>query len=101
MASDLTQMWKNLLLTDSECVEWEAPAGECKDMVSKGQTCVIGKLFADHIVSKETIKNTLLRWGKLSETISFKILREINLFLLEFTNEDDKRRVLEERPWVF
>jgi hypothetical protein len=100
MADDLTQMWKNLSLADDECVEWEALAGKCRDMVSRGQTYVIGKLFADHIVSKETIKNTLLRWWKLSETISFKILGE-NLFLVEFTNEDDKRRVLEGRPWVF
>jgi preprotein translocase subunit Sec63 len=93
-------MWKNLSLADDECMEWEAPAGECRDMVSRGQTCVIRKLFADHIVSKETIKNTLLRWWKLSETISFKILGE-NLFLVEFIDEDDKRRVLEGRPWVF
>jgi hypothetical protein len=61
---------------------------------------VVGKLIADQLVSKETIKTTLLRWWKLSGTLSFKILGE-NLFLVEFTNEGDKRRVLKGKPWVF
>jgi hypothetical protein len=52
------------------------------------------------MVSKETIRTTFLRWWKLDETFSFKILGE-NLFLVEFMNATDKKRVLEGRPWVF
>ena len=37
---------------------------------------------------------------KLEEKFSFKILGE-NLFLIEFTNAADKKRVLEGRPWGF
>jgi hypothetical protein len=53
-------MWRNLSLADEENVEWEAPVEECTDVVSRGLMCVVGKLFADHIVSKETIKKELL-----------------------------------------
>jgi hypothetical protein len=100
MAEDLTQMWKNLSLVEDECLEWEAPADEWRDVFSHGKNCVVGKLIADHQVSKETIKTTLLRWWRLSGTLSFKVLGE-NLFLVEFTDEDDKKRVLEGKPWVF
>jgi hypothetical protein len=100
MEDDITQMWRNLSLADEENVEWEAPVEECTDVASQGLMCVVGKLFVDHIVSKETIKKELLTWWKLLGTISFKILGE-NLFLIEFTSEEDKGRVLEGRPWVF
>jgi hypothetical protein len=100
MAEQLTQMWKNLSLAEDECVEWEAPVGEWEDVSSRGKNCVVGKLIADHQVSKETIKKSLLRWWKISDTISFKVLGE-NLFLVEFITEEDKKRVLDGRPWGF
>jgi hypothetical protein len=52
---------------------------------------VVGKLVAERQVSKETIKTTLIRWWKILDPTSFKILGE-NLFLVEFTNEDDKKK---------
>jgi hypothetical protein len=67
---------------------------------SRGKNCVVGKLIADHQVGKETIKKSLLRWWKISDTISFKVLGE-NLFLVEFITEEDKKRVLDGRPWGF
>jgi hypothetical protein len=100
MAEDITQMWKNFSLAEDECLEWEAPAEEWRDVSSRGKNCVVGKLIADHQVSKETIKTTLLRWWRISKTLSFKVLGD-NLFLVEFTNEGDKRRVLEGSPWGF
>jgi hypothetical protein len=85
---------------EEECVEWEAPARECKDVSSWGQLCVVGKLIADHYVSKETIKTTLMQWWKRLGSLSFKVLGE-NVFLVEFTNAGDKKLILEGRPWVF
>lgn len=100
MAEDLTKMWMNLSLAEEESLEMEVHDGEWRDVVSRGQYCVVGKLIAERFVSKETIKTTILRWWKLSGTLSFKILGE-NLFLIEFTKVVDKKRVLEGRPWVF
>lgn len=99
MADDLAKMWANLSLTEEECVEWEALVGEWQDVSSWGQLCVVGKLIAD-FVSKETIKTTLMRWWKPLGTLSFKVLGE-NVFLIEFTDGDDKKWILEGRPWVF
>ncbi|XP_059428666.1 uncharacterized protein LOC132162443 [Corylus avellana] len=41
-----------------------------------------------------------MRGWKPTETPSFKVLGD-NLFLVEFVNDRDKKRVLEGRPWVF
>ena len=60
MANDLTKMWSKLSLSEEECIEWEAPAKEWKDVSLWGQLCVVGKVIGDRYVSKETIKTTLL-----------------------------------------
>jgi hypothetical protein len=69
-------------------------------VTAHGSLCVIGKLIANRLVSKETIKSTLLRWWKMKGTLSYKVLGE-NVFLVEFTDAGDKKRVLDGRPWVF
>jgi hypothetical protein len=60
----------------------------------------MGKLIADRLISKETIRSKLIRGWRPLRKISFTVLGE-NLFLLEFQYECDRIRVLEGRPWVF
>jgi hypothetical protein len=54
----------------------------------RGRICVVGKLIADHMVSKETICSTLLPGWKPSGTPSFKVLGD-NLFLVNFVDVRD------------
>jgi hypothetical protein len=100
MEDDLSQMWKKLSLTEEESLELDTPAEETIGSFTRGQYCVLGKLIADHWVSMETIKDYMSRWWKLTGKLSFQVLGE-NLFLLEFTDLTDKKRILEGRPWVF
>ena len=46
------------------------------------------------------MKDTFLRWWKLSGSFTFKILGG-NIFLVEFETISDKARVLEGQPWDF
>ena len=46
-------------------------AKEVHDGVARGKFCVLGKLIADRMVSREIIKTTLMRWWKLSCNFSF------------------------------
>jgi hypothetical protein len=71
-----------------------------KKVVSRGKTCIIGKLIADRLVSKEVLKDSLSRWWKIREELSFKVLGD-NLFLIDFTYKEDKERVLARQSWVF
>jgi hypothetical protein len=61
---------------------------------------VVGKLFADQIIGKETIKSTMVKGWRPSGMTSFKVLGE-NIFLVEFEHLWDKSWFLEGRPWVF
>lgn len=100
MAEDLNRMRGNFSLSEMEEDELEINNHAWEVGSIRGKTCVVGKLIADHLVSKETIRTTLLRGWKPSGTPSFKVLGD-NLFLVDFVDEKDKKRVLEGRPWVF
>ncbi|XP_059431635.1 uncharacterized protein At4g02000-like [Corylus avellana] len=97
---DLAKMWMNLSLTEEESIDLDTPDEEIQEGVERGQFCVLGKLVTNHMVSKETIRKTLMRWWKTLGSFSFHVLGE-NLFLVEFTNAGDKKRILDGRPWVF
>jgi hypothetical protein len=100
MAEDLTNLWGNLSLVEEEDDELEIADPAMDGLAQRGKLCLVGKLIADRLISKETIKSKLIRGWKSLGKISFTVLGE-NLFLLEFQYECDRIRVLEGRPWVF
>jgi hypothetical protein len=100
MAGNSSKPWGNFSLSVDEDLDVEVQATEVANIVTRGQSCIVGKLVLDRYVSMETIKKELLWWWKLSKAPNFKVLGD-NLFLIEFENAKDKKRVLEGRPWVF
>jgi hypothetical protein len=100
MVEDLSKMWLKLSLREDGGMDLDTPAEELHDGVARRKFCIMGKLIADRIVSRETIKMTLMRWWKLSGNFSFQLLGEI-LFMVEFTSLSDKMRIMEGRPWIF
>lgn len=100
MAEELTKMWATFSLSEEEEGEVDIQATDCREVFTRGQACVVGKLVADRYVSKETIKTDLQQWWRPTGTLIFKVLGE-NLFLIEFEKGRDKKRVPEGRPWVF
>jgi hypothetical protein len=100
MADEISSLWANLSLAEEEDRELEIQKTEVKGAINRGQLCIIGKLLSERIVSKETIKDSLLGWWRIKGFSTFKILGG-NLFLIEFEKASDKARVLEGRPWVF
>ncbi|XP_059455041.1 uncharacterized protein LOC132185261 [Corylus avellana] len=100
MADDLTKMWGNFSLSDEEGEELEIKSISLVDSVKRGQSCLVGKLVSDRMVSKEIIRSKLIRGWRPTGSLSFKVLGD-NLFLLDFEHSWDKSHVLEGRPWVF
>jgi hypothetical protein len=100
MVDELSSMWANFSLAEDEDGEIEIQKTEVKGIINRGQFCIIGKLLSERTISKETIKEKLLRWWRIKGSFTFKILGE-NLFLIEFEEARDKAKVLEGRPWVF
>jgi hypothetical protein len=100
MSQDNSKPWPNHPLLEVESEEIEIQGEDVLNVEARSHACVIGKLVADHYVSKETIRTQMVKWWKLEKDITFKVLGE-NLFLIEFMDAQDKPRVLAGRPWVF
>ncbi|XP_059436749.1 uncharacterized protein LOC132169801 [Corylus avellana] len=100
MADDLTKMWGSFSLSDEEGTEMEIQPHSMIHSVNRGQSCLVGKLVSERLVSKEIIKLKIIKGWRSTGSLSFKVLGD-NLFLIEFEHSWDKSRVLEGRPWIF
>ena len=87
-------------MIEDEDLELSFQKVELNEGETFGQAYVLGKLVANHLVSREAIRSSLMQWWKPLDSLTFKTLGE-NLFLIEFDNLKDKERVPEGRPWVF
>jgi hypothetical protein len=98
MAEDLSRMWDSFSLRDDEDGEMEIQQQAWEVGTLRGKLCVMGKLIADRMMSKEIIRTQLIRGWKPEGIPSFKVLGD-NLFLVELETEKDKTRILDGRPW--
>jgi hypothetical protein len=99
-AEDLSRLWGKFNLLDEESEGITILEDYVDPLVYKGKSCVVGKLLANRIVTKEIIRIPLLRAWKLMGSLSFHLLGE-NIFLFEFEYEWDKSRVMKGQPWLF
>jgi hypothetical protein len=60
----MSKLWPNHPQLDVECEKIEIQKGEVQTVVTRGHSCIVGKLVVDRYVSKETIRNSLLKWWK-------------------------------------
>lgn len=67
------------------------------DLRARGERCLLGRLMSDRRIQKEAFKAFMSRLWKTLESVVFKEIHD-NLWLLEFANMADKRRVKEGRP---
>ena len=74
MDEDLAKKWMNFSLSEEEGVGLEIQPQDLKETVSRGHLCAVGKLIADRLVSKETIKSALIRIWKPMGMISYKVV---------------------------
>ena len=66
----------------------------------RGRFCVVLKILSHRWVNVEALRKTLNMLWKPSKRIKFSELEE-DLFLVEFGDESDKRRVLDMSPWSY
>jgi hypothetical protein len=100
MADELTKLWGGLSLSAEESKGVFVKKPTVRGLVSRGNSCLVGKLIVDRFVGKEIIKLYLIKGWRPSGSLSLKVLGE-NMFLIDFKHFWDKSRVLEGRPWVF
>jgi hypothetical protein len=89
-----------LLLTASESQGISVSDDGTEVLRAKGSRCLIGRLGAVKRLNKEAFKTLLLRIWRIRGQVFFKEIQE-NLWLFEFTEEEDRQRVLAGRPWLY
>jgi hypothetical protein len=100
MAEDLGDCCKKLSLTDGEqkgIKVDELDVSEARVIAGK---CLIGKLWADRSVNQEAFKTVFSSIWRIVGSVKFKELKD-NIWVFEFSDDRDKRRVLDGRPWSF
>jgi hypothetical protein len=73
---------------------------EIEDLRIKGSKCLVGRLGDGKKINKEAFKSVLTRIWHIRGHLFFKEIQD-NLWLFEFSDEEDQRRVLEGRPWSY
>jgi hypothetical protein len=94
-----TLRWK-MKLTEAEKIGITITEDDKVDLRMKSGKCLVGRIMSERRILKEAFRTLMLCKWKTADNIVFKELDE-NLWLREFLNEGDNRRVLDGRPWLF
>lgn len=100
MAEELEKLCGKITLTEGERVGVVICEGEIADGREKGERCLVGRIGGERRVNKEAFRSVLSRIWRLSGSVLFKEVLD-NVWVFEFEEISDKRRVLEGRPWSF
>jgi hypothetical protein len=100
MADEIVSLCSKVSLTEGEQEGIQVLEGEIAEGREIGERCLVGKLWSGKRVNREAFQTQLSRIWRLVGTVVFKDLQD-NLWLFEFTEEEDKYRILAGRPWSF
>ncbi|XP_059436518.1 uncharacterized protein LOC132169508 [Corylus avellana] len=97
---ELEQLCSRISLTEREKVGISIDDSEVAEAKLQGNRCLVGRLWTEKGINKEAFKSVLSRLWRISSRVSFKEVLD-KLWLFEFADKTDKRRVLVGRPWSF
>jgi hypothetical protein len=100
MEDELEHLCKKISLIKGEQIGILVFEGDVFETKSHEDRCLIGKIWTMKIVNKEAFKTVLSRLWLTIGRVIFKEVQD-NMWLFEFTEREDKKRVLAGRPWSF
>lgn len=100
MAEDLEKRLQGMQLTEEEEEIVVCDEGEDETISQQLMLCLVGKLLTSNPFSFEAMKNTMRAAWRLSKGM---VVREIEnkIFIFQFFNLLDKRKVMDEGLWTF
>jgi hypothetical protein len=100
MGDDLETLCGRISLIGGEKEGIKILEGKVEADREKGKRCLVGRIRDERKVNKEAFKDVLTRIWCIVGTMTFIEVQD-NVWLFKFTDVDDKKRVLERRPWSF
>ena len=100
MAEELEELWKKLTVTEAE--DEGIKLGSNSIMVAKeiGKNCMCMKILTQRTVILEALKKNMRMLWKPSKEMQISEIEE-DLFLVEFGDGRDKKKVMEMCPWSY
>nr|POF10194.1 uncharacterized protein CFP56_14134 [Quercus suber] len=100
MAEELEVLWSKLSVTEEEGEGVELGSNSTRAAKEVGKNCAVLKILTHRSVSLDTLRKNLRMLWKTNKWVNFSEL-EAELFLVEFGDVKDKKKVLEMSPWSF
>jgi hypothetical protein len=100
MAEESGKFYNHLPFTEGELKEIDIGDEETQELSTKGSKCLLGRLGVSKKIHRESFKANLIRIWCIVRSVFFKEIHE-HLLLFEFSDDSDRRRVLEGQPWSY
>ena len=100
MVEELETLWQKLKVTDEEEVSILL-GGECTRAANeRGRNCLFMKVMSRKGIMLDTLRKNIRMLWKPNKSLQLSVIEE-ELFLVEFEDERDKKRVMDMRPWHY
>ena len=97
MANELKAFWKKLSLTEEEDEQVVLGSNSTKAAKELGRSCLMMKVLTGGSISLNAIRKNV--W-KPNKSVQISELED-ELFMVEFGDERDKKKIMEMRPWSY
>jgi hypothetical protein len=100
MADDVDKLCSKVALIGGEWDGITITEGEVAESRDRGERCLVGRIGEDRRVNKEAFRTVMTRLWRIVGTVVFQEVQE-NIWVFEFSDRDDKERIMAGRPWSF
>ena len=100
MADELEELWKKLTLTEKEEKDIILGSNSTKVAKEARKNCIVVKVLTQRSVNVEALKKNMRMLWKPNKGLQFSEIED-NLYLAEFGDSRDKKKVMEMRAWSY
>ena len=93
-------LWRKLTFTDEEDKGVKLGSSSTKVTKEIGKNCAIMKIMTPRSINLDTLRKNLRMMWKTNKWVNFSEL-EADLYLVEFGDDKDKKKILDMCPWSF
>ena len=100
MAEELETLWLKLKVTEEEEVSISL-GGECTRAANeRGKNCLVVRVLSRRGIMLDALRKNIRMLWKPNKSLQLLVIEE-ELFLADFEDAKDKKRVMEMRPWHY
>ena len=100
MEDELEELWKKLTFTEEEDTGIELDSRSTSAAMKVGKYCAVMKILSQRSINIDALRKNLRMLWKPNKGVQISEIEE-ELYLVEFGDEKDKKKVLDMCPWSY